>query len=275
MTNKTDWQTAVGRSWADLYNQTDRSFTGLTQHLLERIAALPGNAILDIGCGAGELTLAMGRARPGANINGVDVSADLVEAAKQRGSALGNIHFTLADAAQWSPEGSAPDLLISRHGVMFFDHPVAAFTHLRTIAAPGANLIFSCFRSPQENRWMSDIAAMLPVQDDALPSDPQAPGPFAFAEPQHVRTILTGAGWQDIAIEPFDFAYIAGMGEDPVADAMAFFSRIGPAAAALRALDGDVQVQVRSSLIRWLEEHRSGNMVLFPAAAWIVTAQKV
>lgn len=269
MTDAIEWQGAVGRSWADLHAQTDRSFSGLTQRLLERIGPMPGNAVLDIGCGAGELSLSLARARPQARVLGLDISPELIAVAAKRGQNLANAHFELGDAAHWSEPGFAPDLLVSRHGVMFFDDPVAAFTHLRAIAAPGAQLAFSCFRSVGENPWAADIARMI----GAPSGDPEAPGPFAFASPERVERLLTAAGWKGIAFEPVDFAYIAGRGEDPVADARAFFARIGPAARALRQLEGEARERFAARLGQWLEKHRSDTLVAFSAAAWIVTAR--
>ena len=70
-----------------------------------------------------------------------------------------------------------------------------------------------------------------------------------------------------------DFAYIAGVGEDPVEDALQLFSRIGPAAPALRMLDDAARDQAKGWMRDWLAEHRSGNLVALPAAAWIVTAR--
>jgi SAM-dependent methyltransferase len=269
MTTREEWQAVIGKTWADNYRLTDRAFAGLTQRLLERIAEHPGHAVLDIGCGAGELALAIARARAGSQVLGVDVSADLVAAAQTRGESLGNVRFVEADAASWHDEAFAPDLLISRHGVMFFDDPVDAFAQIRATAKEGAALVCSCFRSPGENPWASDIARLL-----ALPptSDPRAPGPFAFADPGYVEDVLARAGWSAIGFEPVDFAYVAGTGEDPVEDAMQVFRRIGPAAAALRLLDGEAREQAEGWLRGWIEDHRSGNLVAFPAAAWIVSA---
>jgi len=184
MTNAQDWQAQVGQNWARMYRQTDRSFTGLTQRLLERLEPLPGREVFDIGCGAGELSLALARARHGARVTGADISAELVAVAQERAGGRVGVAFEQADAAQWTPP-HAPDLLVSRHGVMFFADPVAAFAHLHEIAAPGANLLFSCFRSPAENTWASAIPALLPAAPPPPPG--YAPGPFAFADADFVR----------------------------------------------------------------------------------------
>jgi hypothetical protein len=151
---------------------------------------------------------------------------------------------------------------------MFFDDPPGAFAHLRDLATSEAGLVFSCFRTARENPWASGIAELL-----GLPGgDAEAPGPFAFADPQRVEAILTTGGWGKVDFEPLDFAWIAGKGEDPVADALAFVSRIGPAAPALRALEGSDRLAAERELRGWFEAHRAGDLVAFPAAAWIVTA---
>ena len=271
MTTGTEWREAVGRSWAESYRLTDRAFSGLTERLLALIGGCDGAGTLDIGCGAGELSLAIARGNPQTKVIGVDVSAELLAAARERGDTLGNVDFIEADAALWKPLDFAPNLLVSRHGVMFFDVPVMAFANLHALAAPGARLIFSCFRSARLNPWASDLAALL----DLPPlGEATAPGPFAFADEAHVRGILDNAGWQDVALQPVDFAYIAGAGDDPVEDAMQLFRRIGPAAKALRGLAGEDLARAEGWVREWVAAHRSGNLVAFPAAAWIVSARR-
>lgn len=270
MTTGNDWREQVGRSWADNYRLTDRAFSGLTERLLGRIGGCNGQAALDVGCGAGELSLAIARGNPDARITGVDVSPHLVAAARQRASALDNVDFVEADAAHWKPADFRSDLVVSRHGVMFFEVPVTAFANLRQISSPGARMVFSCFRKASLNPWASELAGLLELPPVGSST---APGPFAFADEGHVHGILDNAGWQEIEFEPVDFAYVAGVGEDPVADAFELFKRIGPAAPALRALEGEALARAEGWLTDWLEEHRSGNLVAFPAAAWIVTAR--
>jgi SAM-dependent methyltransferase len=271
MTTGQEWREQVGRSWAENYRLTDRAFAGLTERLLGRIGGGVGQQALDIGCGAGELSLAIARSNPATQVIGVDVSPQLVEAAQRRGAALDNVNFVLADAGTWKPEAFAPQLLASRHGVMFFDVPVMAFANLRAIAADQARMVFSCFREARLNPWASELASILKVP---APGSNTAPGPFAFADTDYVNGILDNAGWREVEFEPVDFAYVAGMGDDPIEDALELFKRIGPAAPVLRAMGGDARDQAEDWIREWLQEHRSGNLVAFPAAAWIVTASK-
>ena len=277
MTDKSLWQTGVGSAWAQSWQATDRSFAGLTSRFLDLLESLPGRTVLDIGCGAGELSLALARRWPEAKIIGVDVSPDLIEAARTRAGDYSLAQFELADAAVWTKAGFAPDLLVSRHGVMFFDDPTGAFTHLFDLAAPRARLAFTCFRWRQENPWIFGLAETVLAESApgfAPGSDSSEPGPFAFADPERVTGILSAAGWSGIRIEPIDFAYVAGAGDDPVADARQFFGRIGPMAPILRELEGDLRDAVERRLDAWLRQNTHDGLVAFPAAAWQVTARK-
>ena len=272
MTDKMEWQGRVGSSWAAQWQRTDRSFAALTQRLVAAILAQSEcNNIVDIGCGAGELSIAVANAKPDSHVLGLDISADLTGAAIACCGDTANLKFSVADAAEWQDLTFAPDLYISRHGVMFFDDPVAAFTNLADAAASHAKLIFSCFRAPSANDWARKIGDLLPP---APATNRYAPGPFAFADPEYVRANLSAAGWDDIMLEPFDFDYIAGEGDDPVGDAMEFFAHIGPAARAIRSLNGDEQTDFLNRLRALAEANVSGDTVRFDAAAWIVTAQK-
>jgi SAM-dependent methyltransferase len=269
-----EWLGQTGRSWAEQWRRTDRSFGALTERLLRRTREFTFGSVLDIGCGAGELSLAIGRGRPHCRVIGVDISPQLVDAARERGTHHSNVAFELADAASWMPPGTfAPELLISRHGVMFFDDPVAAFAHLREIAGPDAALLFSCFRDREENPFFTEVTRLLP-EPPAPPADPQAAGPFAFAERSHVENILQKAGWTDVAFEPFDFAMVAGAGADPIEDTVGYFTTIGPAARAARELDKAARETFLDSVRKLARANLREGIVSLRAATWIVTAHR-
>jgi len=271
--DKSAWQSGQGETWAAEWRRTDRSFLAVTEKLLERTRGESFSRVLDIGCGAGEISLAIARGRPDAQVVGVDISPALVSSARKRAEIFANLSFDLADAATWSPpEGFAPDMLVSRHGVMFFDDPPAAFANLAGIADSGARLLFSCFRAPAENPFFTKVAALLP--DPPPPPPPGAPGPFAFARRQHIADILTTGGWEQIDVDPFDFAMIVGADEDPVEDAVDYFASIGPAAIAARTMPEDERSAFFDKVRDLARANLHDGFVAMPAAGWIVTARK-
>lgn len=268
MTTAADWQARVGDTWAAEWRRTDRSLADLARHLDAAIlAAAPmgAAAVLDIGCGAGATSAALAAARPDVAITGIDLSAPLVAIARER---VPQATFLVADAAS-DPLPVRPDLLVSRHGVMFFANPAAAFARLHAAAAPGAALVFSCFGDRTRNAFASDLVDAL---TGTLAADPPgyAPGPFAFVRRTRVATILAAAGWRDVRAEQVDFAYVAGEDADPVADAVSFLSRIGPLASIVASDAATVRPRLAGALARYVTATR----VVLPASAWIWRATK-
>ena len=273
MTDAFEWQGKVGDSWAAEWRRTDRSFAPLNEALVREVTKTGGESlrIVDIGCGAGATSLALARAIPRAAIRGIDLSTSLIDRARERGAGLPQCSFEVADASCWRDPDFVPDLLVSRHGIMFFDDPVAAFFNLCNAAAPGALLVFSCFRSRAENDWAGKIASLLPT---TLPDPGTTTGPFAFADEARVSTILASAGWTSASAQAVDFVYTAGTGADPVGDAVDFFSHIGPAAPVIRSLKGEERSDFLTRLRDVASAHLAQDTVRFGAAAWIWTAHK-
>lgn len=272
--DKNEWQGQTGDTWAAEYRRTDQSFTHLTEQLLGRTRGFSFRNVVDVGCGAGELSLAIARGRPDVTVTGVDVSPQLIDVARKRASALANVSFELADASRWEGDADhAPDMLVSRHGVMFFPDPSAAFAHLAQVSADSAGLLFSCFRSVSENPFFTEVMRLLP--EAPAPADPYAPGPFAFADHERVEGILSSSGWRDINFTPIDFPMIAGLGSSAVDEAVSYFSRIGPAARLAAEIDSEARERFLDRIRSLAERHHHENIVALPAAAWFVSARKV
>ena len=268
-----EWLGRTGDSWAAEWRRTDRSFTMLTERLLQRTREFEFEWALDVGCGAGELSLAIARGQPQCKVTGVDISPQLVATARDRAADHLNVTFEIADAASWRPnEKSTPDLIVSRHGVMFFANPVTAFGNLHALAAQRAGLLFSCFRAWDENPAFTEVARLLPTP--VPPPDPDVPGPFAFGDRARVEDILIRAGWSNIAFERYDFGLIVGGGDDAVEDTVRYFATIGPAARALREMDDSARNCFSDKLRELALSNLHEGIVSLPAATWIVSAHR-
>jgi SAM-dependent methyltransferase len=276
MTEAFEWSGRVGDAWAEEWCRTDRTLAPVGEALLREIAAqvagLAGPRILDLGCGAGTTSLALADMIPGADVTGVDLSAALIAVARERAGGRPGLSFEVADAARWAPADGGFDAIVSRHGVMFFDDPVAAFSHIRALSTPAMRLVFSCFRARAQNEWALALGPIVErFAPAALAAPPPATGPFAFGDPGHVRAILAAAGFSPPRIAPFDFDFVAGEGDDPVADAISYFRRIGPFAALLSELDDARAAAAVGQLGEIAAAHVAGGRVAFRAAAWIVS----
>src|SRR3546814_2320304 len=124
---------------------------------MNALTAMPGERILDIGCGSGQTSLELGGAvEPGGEVLGIDLSAPLLEVAQRRNSGHQGLRFVQGDAQVFPFAPASFDAAFSRFGVMFFADPVAAFLNIRRGLKPGGRLAFACWRSLEENPTRSE-----------------------------------------------------------------------------------------------------------------------
>ncbi len=266
------WNEGAGQAWVELQDLLDRQLEPLGDEAMRKLALHSGGRVLDIGCGTGQTTLQLAaRVGPQGSVLGVDISRPMLEIARRRAAAaqLSQVHFLETDAQTHPFEADALDAVFSRFGVMFFADPRAAFANIRRALKPGGRLAFVCWRSMAENPWMrpavGDVLADVPAPP---PAEPGAPGPFAFADPEHVRAILADAGFADIAIAAHD----AQLGANSLADTIKLSLGVGPLGALLLERPekrDEVEVELRKAFSARLQD---GHIVQ-EGAAWVVTTR--
>lgn len=274
-----EWNGVSGQNWLQHQMRFDAMLAEHAEALLD--VASPGvdEAVLDVGCGSGGTTLAVARAVGSAGrVTGIDVSRPLLQRARVRALEMGvAADFVWADASRHPFSPGTFDLLVSRLGVMFFDHPVAAFTRLREALRAGGRCVFLAWRSAAENEGAAlPLRAALHALAPPAPASPDAPGPFSFGDRNRLERRLLDAGFAEVRIVPFDAPLLFGMGgteEEALDDAVQMAFHLGP----LRRLLGEQPETVRERVCRDVREafraKLSGDGVMLSSAAWIVSAR--
>lgn len=272
-----DWNGDSGDRWAANLVRLDLMLEDFGNAAIRAADAQPGEQILDIGCGSGTSTFILTEQAGAAGfVLGVDISEQLVAVASATAPDASPVEFRCADAATAPLPAQEFDLLFSRFGVMFFDDPVAAFTHMRGALKPGGRLAFVCWRGAQENDWVRlPMAAIRDIVQPA-PADPNAPGPFAFGDRQRLADILAAAGFTAIDIVPFDTRISYGRGDTrdaAIDDALDMAFQVGPLSRALVDQPDDIRERAAVAVRAAFAKQPGETSVQIDGAAWIVTAR--
>ena len=267
------WNGSVGQHWARRQQAQDVMLSLVSDILVERARAGVGERIIDVGCGCGAITIALGgRVGPAGRVLGVDVSAPMLARARQITPSGLPVDYVLADATVYPFDREDFDLLVSRFGVMFFAQPALSFANLRKALRPTGRLTFACWREPRDNPWLTMPLQAVYKHVPKLPQlGPEDPGPFSFASEQRVRSILEQAGFHSIALEQWNIALdiAIGRGLDAAVEAAL---EIGPASRAFEGQPFDIRAAVTNSVREALAPFVRGQAVPLDASIWIVTA---
>ena len=270
----TCWNESMGEKWARNQETLDQFLLPVNKRLMEFARIAPGDSILDVGCGCGATSrAAAARAGERGRVLGVDISAPMLERAKTLGGGPA-VTYLLADAATHAFAQRSFDLAVSRFGVMFFADSVSAFANIRTVLEPGGRLAFVCWQDMRANPFATvPLFAALPHLPPQPPADPLAPGPFAFADPERVKRILSDAGFSKIEIVPESFKLLQSRGgPGALDDAVYFATEIGPTSRLLNEASPEARAAAIAAIREALAPHVTAEGVALGAQCWLVGA---
>jgi ubiquinone/menaquinone biosynthesis C-methylase UbiE len=138
--------------------------------LVQRIGVTGGLKVLDLGCGDG--TTALPAARLGADVLGVDIARNLVDAGNKRAADLGltNCRFQEGDATDLRelPDQSF-DLVVSIFGAMFAPKPLDVAKEMVRVTRPGGRIVMG--------NWIPNdptlVAQILKISSSYTPPPPE------------------------------------------------------------------------------------------------------
>jgi len=161
--------------------------------LLSRVALAAPRHIVDLGCGAGNVTRLLAQRWPEAEIIGVDNSATMLERARKATADLPHVRYRAAELDAWQPDAPA-NLVYSNAALHWLDGHATLFPRLAAMVAPEGALAVQMpdnFRAPshaaiaelaQDPCWRTSLAPLL----RAAPTAPAADY-YAWLAPHFAR----------------------------------------------------------------------------------------
>ena len=260
-------------AYADRWEQVWAPFG---QAMFDAARLQPAERVMDIGCGYGTTTIeAAERVAPSGRVVGVDISAAMLEPARRRVAATGldNIELLEADAQVHTFDARSFDAVISRFGTMFFADPDAAFANLARALRPDGRLAFVCWQDPLKSEWIAvalgaAVAALGQAPDLGAPG---APGPFAFADGDRLRRLITAGGFRDVTLETVTRPQRIG---DDADDAAAFLMSIAEDMQVFAGAPDEVVTAAIDALRTAYAPYTGPHGVVMDGTAWLVSAHR-
>lgn len=270
-----DWAAARGEKWRDELAGMEAMLAPIDEPLIAALQLDGPSRIADVGCGGGGTSLEiLRRAPPGSVVHGFDISPALVESARARiGADQGALAFTRADVATAAPPEPPYQRLVSRFGVMFYDQPAVAFAQLSRWLTPAGRFAFAVWGPPAENAWTSLVREVAAEVIELPTPDPDAPGPYRYAQTEKLLALLESAGFARLELRDWHGVLAVGGGL-PAAEAADFALRSFSIGELVLAAGAEKFERVRQSLTKRFAELQESGRVCLKASVRIVTGER-
>ncbi len=230
------------------------------EEFIARRQLKPGDRVLDVACGSGNLALPA--ARSGAIVTGVDIAPNLLEQARERAKAENlTIQFDEGDAENLPFKDAAFDTVVTMFGAMFAPRPERVSAELVRVCRPGGRIAMA--------NWTPAgfVGQMFKTTGKHVPPPPTMPSPLKWGDEATVRERLS-EGVADLQSTPrmcvFNYPF-------PPAEVVEFFRMYyGPTQRAFEALDASAQTALRGDLTAlWSEQNQSTDNTTYVEAEYL------
>jgi SAM-dependent methyltransferase len=203
--------------------------------LVQKLGLTKGMKVLDLGCGDG--TTALPEAKLGADVLGVDIAANLVNAGNGRAkeAGLANCKFQEGDATDLSDlKDGAFDLVVSIFGAMFAPKPLDVAKEMTRVTRPGGRIVMG--------NWIPNdptlVAQILKISSAYSPPPPEGfVSPMTWGIESNVIERFGAAGIPKDSISFVRDTYTFGFGSPPAQLVDAFRKYYGPTMNAFEAAE--------------------------------------
>jgi SAM-dependent methyltransferase len=229
------------------FDRIARAYTAGAADFVTRLGVAPGERVLDVACGTGNL--AIPAARAGASVTGVDIAPNLLATARVHAAEEGlDVRFDEGNAEELSYPDAAFDTVITMFGAMFAPRPDRAASELLRMARTGGRIAMA--------NWTPDgfIGRMLRAHVERVPPPAGVPSVLLWGKEEVVRERLAGAAKVTCTPRTIEFHWPVS----PRGVAEHFRDYYGPTVRTMAALDAAGQADLLEALTAlWAERNQA------------------
>ena len=271
---------SVAESWGEHVDHVEQRAEAVTRLMIDAVAPVPGDEVLELACGAGGLGLAIAdRVTPGGRVVLSDVAPEMVAIASARAAGRDQVDRVRHPGQRAGPRPGAdrPARRLIRH------RRLPRGTHVRTRPASGppprspescgqvAERPSRCGVPRDRNPWLGVLADAVHQHTGTPVPPPGTPGPFSLGADGALETTLTAAGLEQVSVQPVDV---------PTDDAsfddywQLRTDLAGPLKKRLAALPAEDLTAIKETVRERLSRYQTSEGLRIPGLAYVGSARR-
>ena len=199
---------SVAPSWGEHADHVEQRSEPVTRLMISAVGPAPGDAVLELACGAAGLGLAIAdRVSPGGRVVVSDVAPQMVAIAADRvarrgeaGAAGVEMRAQVVDLEQMDLPDASFDVVVCREGLMFALDPGRAASGIARVLRPGGRVAVAVWGPRSRNPWLGVLADAVQEHTGSPVPPPGIPGPFSLAAEGALANLLAAAGLEQVVV---------------------------------------------------------------------------
>jgi SAM-dependent methyltransferase len=265
---------AVAPGWEQNADFVDRRTEEVTREMLEAAALDSGSRVLELACGPGGLGIAAAeRVGEGGEVVMSDVAPQMAAIAAARAEARGITNVTTRDLdlERIDQPDESYDVVLCREGLMLVPDHEGAASEIRRVLRPCGRAVVSVWGSRDRNPWLGALLDAVGAHFGATFPPPGVPGPFALDDPDKLRAVLSGGGFEDVEVDQVDAPWVGASFDQWWLTTSAL---AGPLAKMLEAQPPEAVEEIRSHAREALTGYETADGLEIPGMTLVATARR-